>query len=263
MNILDFQNKKNAKEKITMITCYDYSSARLLAETNIDCLLVGDSVAMTMHGYANSLAATVDMMLSHTAAVSRGAGKKCIVTDLPFLSYRGSIDQTIQAVQAIMQAGAHAVKLEGAAGNLELIQCLVESGVPVMGHLGLTPQFIHQLGGYKVQGTNSESAEKMKQDALALEKAGCFALVLECVPAKLANEMTAMLTIPSIGIGAGAGTDGQVLVYQDLLGLNADFLPKFVKIYLQGSKQVKEGIENYIQEVKAGEFPKDEHCYYA
>jgi len=261
MNILDFQNKKNNQEKISMITCYDYTSACMLAKTSVDCLLVGDTVAMTIHGFKDTVAATIDMMALHTAAVSRGAGNKFIVGDLPFLSYRKSFSSSIAAAQVLMQAGANAIKLEGAAGNLKIIRHLTESGVPVMGHLGLTPQSIHLLGGFKVQGKTNESAQRLQEAALALQAAGCFALVLECVPSQLAEKITKALVIPTIGIGAGPATDGQVLVYQDLLGLQTEFKPKFLKVYVEGAKHFSNGIESFVNEVKNGEFPQDEHCY--
>lgn len=261
MNIHDFYKMKQAGEKITMVTCYDYTSARLLANTNMDCLLVGDSVAMTMHGFKDTIPATVDMMRLHTAAVSRGAGDKFIISDMPFLTYRSSRTKNVTAVREIIQAGAHAVKLEGAAGNLALIHHLTESGIPVMGHLGLTLQHRHILGGYKVQGKTDDSAKKILDDALALEHAGCFSIVLECMPSEVAQSITQALSIPTIGIGAGADTDGQVLVFQDLLGLNIDFKPKFVKPFMDGSKQVMDSINHYVAEVKAGEFPEHAHCY--
>lgn len=261
MNIFDFTKKKQAGEKISMVTCYDYTSARILSQTSVDCLLIGDSVAMTMHGFKDTLSATLDMMCFHTSAVCRGAGEKFIVSDLPFLSYRKSLSKNVTAAQALMQSGARAVKLENAAGNLDLIRHLTESGIPVMGHLGLTMQLMHTLGGLKVQGKTQEAAERIKQDALHLQDAGCFSLVLECIPGQLAAEITHSLIIPTIGIGAGPHTDGQVLVYQDLLGLNTDFKPKFVKTFLEGHEQVKNSIEEYVKAVKTGGFPGDEHCY--
>lgn len=261
MNTLDFYRKKREKEKICMITCYDYTSARIAAATSVDCLLVGDSAAMTMHGYKDTLNATLDMMRFHTAAVSRGAGDKLIVSDLPFLSYRKSFSKNVSAAETLMQAGAHAVKLECVAGNEKFIRHLTESGIPVMGHLGLTPQFIHTLGGHKVQGKTDEGANRLQEDALRLEAAGSFAVVLECVPVTLAKSITEALAIPTIGIGAGPYTDGQVLVFQDLLGLNQDFKPKFVKSFLNGHEQLKAGIESYVSATKSGEFPHDEHCY--
>lgn len=261
MNIFDFINMKQRNEKITMVTCYDYTSARILSETSVDCLLVGDSVAMTMHGHKDTLSATIEMISFHTSAVHRGAGEKFIIADMPFLSYRKSLSENVSAAQTLMQAGANAIKLENAAGNLDLIRHLTESGIPVMGHLGLTMQLMHTLGGLKVQGKTEQAAERMKQDALHLQEAGCFALVLECIPKILAKEISASLYIPTIGIGAGADTDGQVLVYQDLLGLNLDFKPKFVKTFIDGHLQVKSGMEEYVNAVKTGGFPSDEHCY--
>jgi 3-methyl-2-oxobutanoate hydroxymethyltransferase len=261
VNIIDFYKKKKTDEKISMVTCYDYTSARILADTTVDCFLVGDSVAMTMHGYKDTIAATLPMMYSHTAAVSRGAGDKFIVADLPFLSYRKSLSKSMEAAQSLMQSGAHAIKLEGAAGNLKLIRHLTESGVPVMGHLGLTPQFLHLLGGYKVQGKTEEGAKRLQEDALLLQEAGCFAIVLECVPAELAKNITQSLSIATIGIGAGPDTNGQVLVFQDLFGLNIDFQPKFVKAFMNGSEQFKENANAFVTAINTGGFPQNEHCY--
>jgi 3-methyl-2-oxobutanoate hydroxymethyltransferase len=232
-----------------------------LAETAVNWLLVGDSVAMVMHGFKDTINATVEMMALHTQAVSRGANNKYLITDLPFLSYRQSLNKSVLVAQKLMQAGAHALKLEGAKGNIHLIQHLVESGIPIMGHLGLTPQLIHTLGGYKVQGKTEESAKRLEEEALLLQEAGCFALVLECVPYLVAKAITARLNIPVIGIGAGPYTDGQVLVFQDLLGLNKDFKPKFVKNFTQGYDHLKKGIDNFIDELQTGAFPTYEHSY--
>ncbi len=261
MNIFDFQKKKMSGNKISMVTCYDYTSARILAGTSIDCILVGDSAAMTMHGYKDTLSATMEMMRYHTAAVSRGAGDKFIIGDMPFASYRKSLSDNITAAQILMQAGAHAIKLEGAAGNQDFIRHVTESGIPVMGHIGLTPQFMHMLGGFKVQGKTQSGADRLKEDILMLQEAGCFALVIEGVPASLGQELTQLLSIPTIGIGAGPHTDGQVLVLQDLLGLTLDFKPKFVKAFADGHDQFRNGIEAYVQAVNSGGFPEDEHCY--
>ncbi|HVE43842.1 MAG TPA: 3-methyl-2-oxobutanoate hydroxymethyltransferase [Gammaproteobacteria bacterium] len=261
MNIVDFYRIKNSSKKVTVVTCYDYTSARLLSQTSVDVLLVGDSAAMTMHGYKDTISATIDMMALHTQAVARGAGEKYIVADLPFLSYRKSLSKNIAAVQTLMQAGAHAVKLESALGNLKLVSHLAQSGIPVMGHLGLTPQFVHALGGYQAQGKTEASAKKLKEDALLLQEAGCFSIVLECIPAQLAKEITESLFIPTIGIGAGPDTDGQVLVFQDLLGLNIDFTPKFVKVFVNGFDNLKAGVDAYVEAVQSGAFPRDEHCY--
>lgn len=260
MNIFDFYKKKQLREKISMITCYDYTSAQILANTDVDCILVGDSAAMTMHGFKDTLAANIDMMCYHIAAVHRGAPKKFIIGDMPFLSYRSSISKNVAAAGKLMQAGANALKLECATGNLKLIRHLTESGIPVMGHLGLTPQYIHMLGGYKIQGKCDNSAQRILEDALKLQEAGCFALVLECVPSPVAKEITTQLSIPTIGIGAGADTDGQVLVFQDMLGLS-DFKPKFVKVYFDGQTQIKNSVNAYIDDIKTGSFPTNEHSF--
>lgn len=260
-NILDFQNKKNSKQKISMITCYDYSFARLVDQSHIDCVLVGDSLGMTMLGNDNTLDVSVNMMALFTKAVVKGAPTKFIIADLPFLSYRKSLSESLTAVEKLMKAGAHAVKLEGAAGNLELIGHLVESGVPVMGHLGLTPQQIHQLGGFKVQGKNSEAQKRILDQSLQLQEAGVFSLVLECVPSSLAQNISAELSIPTIGIGAGVHCDGQVLVLQDLLGMNNSFKPKFVKTYADGAQFITQAFNQYHTEVLNSEFPTEKESY--
>ncbi|MBA3661625.1 MAG: 3-methyl-2-oxobutanoate hydroxymethyltransferase [Gammaproteobacteria bacterium] len=261
MNVLELIKKKNEGMKISMLTCYDYTSACILSQTNIDCLLVGDSVAMTMHGFEDTTAATIAMMQIHIQAVRKGAPHKFIIGDLPFLSYRQSLSKSMRAAQILIQAGAHALKLEGANGNLKLIRHLVTSGVPVMGHLGLTPQFVNGLGGYKVQGKSKASAEQLLNEALQLEAAGCCAVVLECIPAELARTLTQQLSIPTLGIGAGPHTDGQVLVMQDLLGMNTTFKPKFVKHYFDGAKHIKAAVDNFVKEIEASQFPEAMHCY--
>ncbi len=261
MNILDFQKKKLAREKITVVTCYDYTSARIAADTDIDVLLVGDSLAMTMHGFKTMLPATIEMMVLHTAAVARGAPDKFILGDMPFLSFRKSLNKNVEAAGSLIQAGANAIKLEGAHGNLKLITHLVNSGIPVMGHLGLTPQSINNFGGFKVQAKTEEAAQRLQADALSLQDAGCFALLLEGIPTHVAQTVTTALDIPTIGIGAGHYTDGQVLVWQDLLGLNLDFKPKFVKQFINGAELFKIGINDYIHEVKQTTFPNYEHSY--
>ncbi len=260
-NIFDFQKKKYANEKITMITCYDFTSARIIDKTDIDCVLVGDSVAMVMHGYPDTTSATMDMMVLHTKAVSKGINNKFIISDLPFMSNRKSLSKTMSAIESLIRAGAHAVKLEGASGNLTHIRHAVESGVPVMGHLGLTLQHIHTLGGFKVQGKDTISKNKLIRDAKLLEDAGCFALVLECVPPDLAEEITKTLTIPTIGIGAGPGTDGQVLVLQDLLGLQTVIKPKFLKHYFNGDLAFTDSINHFASDVKSQDYPTKEHSY--
>ena len=262
MNVLDFQACKMRHEKIVMLTCYDYTSARIVQDSDVDVILVGDSAAMVMHGYGTTIPADVEMMCRHIESVARGTKNKFIVGDMPFLSFRQSLTDNMRAVASVMKAGAHAVKLEGIEGNTETIAHVVKSGVPVMGHLGLTPQSVNQLGGYRVQGRGDRAAKILREEALACEQAGCFALVLECVPDELAAEITASLSIPTIGIGAGAGTDGQVLVMQDLLGLSSDFKPKFVRRYLDGRKLWQEAFNAYASDVKSGQFPATDESYH-
>lgn len=259
--IIDFHDRKVSGDKISMITCYDYSFARIVNSSPIDCILVGDSLAMTMHGYSSTLNASVNMMALHTAAVVKGAPDKFIVGDLPFMSYRKGLTANMTGIERIMKAGCHAVKLEGAKGNLKLIEHCVASGVPVMGHLGLTPQSIHQLGGFKVQGRDKKAQEIIKQQALDLQEAGCFSVVLECVPTELAKVITESLDIPTIGIGAGKYTDGQVLVLQDMLGMNKDFKPKFLKKYMEGHDLISAAFSQFDEEVKKSTFPSEKESY--
>ncbi len=262
MKIHDFKRKKQEHTKICMVTCYDYPSARTVSESKIDCVLVGDSVAMAVHGFETTIMATIDMMILHTQAVARGLDKQFLITDLPFLSHKISHTHTIENVKQILQAGAHAVKIEGAdTDTCETISYLVKAGIPVMGHIGLTPQSIHQLGGYKIQGKNQEQADCLVQQAIALEQAGCFALVIECVPQKLAKDITDSVHIPTIGIGAGSDTDGQVLVWHDLLGLQDSFNPKFVKTYAHGKTMLLDALNQYADEVKQVTFPDAEHSF--
>jgi len=261
MNVLDFQSCKERGEKIVMLTCYDYTSARIVQDSDIDVILVGDSAAMVMHGYGTTIPADIAMMCQHIESVSRGTKNKVIVGDMPFLSFRQLLTDNMRAVASVMKAGAHAVKLEGIEGNVETISHIVKSGVPVMGHLGLTPQSVNQLGGFRVQGRGDSAARILKEEAQACEQAGCFALVLECVPDDLAAEITALLNIPTIGIGAGARTDGQVLVMQDLLGLSSDFKPKFVRKYLDGRSVLLKAFNAYASDVKSGSFPATDESY--
>lgn len=260
-SILDFAKMKVAKQSITMLTCYDYCMAQILNETPIDCLLVGDTVSMILHGHKTTVNADMNMLALHVAAVSRGASDKFIIGDLPFLSYRKGIKDTLENIAILMRAGAHAVKLEGVAGQIDTIRHVVESGVPVMGHLGLTPQSIHQLGGFRVQAKSNEEAELLLQAAQALEEAGCFAIVLECVPAQVAAMVTQQLKIPTIGIGAGVDVDGQVLVLHDMLGMNPQFKAKFVKTYFNGFEVLKNSINQYVSDVKDRVFPAKEQSY--
>ena len=260
-NVLDFAKMKAASKRISMITCYDYTSAKFAAATDVDCFLVGDSLAMTMHGFPTTVSATTELMALHIAAVARGAGGKFIVGDMPFLSFRKGTKEALDCVQQLMTAGAHSVKLEGVFGHEDTIRHIVESGVPVMGHLGLTPQSVHALGGMKVQARGEAAAELLLTQARKLEEAGCFAVVLECVPAAAARAVTRNLKIPTIGIGAGPDCDGQVLVWQDFLGLNPEFKPKFLRTYLNGAEQIRQAINRFDAEVKGGEFPNEAESY--
>lgn len=262
MRIHDFKRLKQAGSKICMLTCYDYPSARILAESKINCVLVGDSVAMVVHGHNSTIMATIEMMVLHTQAVARGLSKQFLVSDLPFLSHKISQRQAVKDVKQLMQAGAHAVKIEGAdADTCATITHLVDAGIPVMGHIGLTPQSIHQLGGYKVQGKNKDQESILLQQATDLEEAGCFALVIECVPRQVAKTITESLKIPTIGIGAGSATDGQILVWHDLLGLQNEMNPKFVKKFAHGSQFILEAINAYTHQVHQASFPAIEHSF--
>src|SRR6185312_1613292 len=222
-----FVRAKSETRRLSMATCYDFTFARLLAKSVIDGILVGDSAAMVMHGHASTIPASIEMMKAHTEAVARGAPGKFIVADMPFLSFRKGTAAALESASILMVAGAHAVKLEGVDGHEDVIQRLVGSGIPVMGHLGLQPQSIHSTGGFRIQGRSEESARQIARQAVTLQELGAFAVVLECVSAELARDITPSLRIPTIGIGAGAGCDGQILVLQDLLGLNPEFRPKF------------------------------------
>ncbi len=262
MNITDFAAKKDCGEKITMLTCYDYPSARLIAQTPLDCVLVGDSLAMVVHGHESTISATMDMMVLHTKAVARGLSNQLIITDLPFLCHRISREDTILNVKKLLEAGAKAIKIEGGdADTCETISYLVMAGIPIIGHIGLTPQSILKLGRYKVQGRTELEAAQLIAQAQCLEKAGCTALVLECVPESLAKSITDALSIPTIGIGAGSATDGQVLVWHDMLGLQSDYLPKFVKQFAHATDLMIGAIEEYVHQVKATQFPALEHTW--
>ncbi len=261
MKITDFLKYKETKKQISMMTVYDTSFARILEATDIDVVLVGDSLAMTMHGYESTIPATMEMMALHTSAVAKAIKNKFIVADLPFMSFRKGFDTLMTNADILMRAGAHAVKLEGATGNLENISHLVNSGVPVMGHLGLTPQFINLFGGWKVQGKTDDAKDQILKEAFALQSAGCFSLVLECVPEALATTISKELKIPCIGIGAGSNVDGQVLVLQDLLGMNPSFKPKFVRSYLNGFDLIKNAVNSYVADVNTKEFPNKDESY--
>ena len=262
MKIHDFKRKKELQQKISMLTCYDYPSARIIAESSIDCVLVGDSVAMAVHGHTTTIMATMEMMVLHTASVARGLAKQFLISDLPFLAYRVSLAETMHNIKLLMQAGAHGIKLEGADPDiLHTIQHAVQSGIPVIGHIGLTPQSVHQLGGYRVQGKIDAQAADLLDQARALEAAGCFALVIECVPLALAKTITNALQIPTIGIGAGVETDGQVLVWHDMLGLHTDINPRFVKQFMPGKNLLLEAVNAYAEQVHTAHFPTHEHAF--
>lgn len=250
-----------AGEPISVVTCYDAWSAKILAASRVDALLVGDSAAMVMHGHDTTIPADLDMMCLHTAAVRRGAPDKLVVADMPFLAHRKSLAATVAAVERLVRAGGQAVKIEGADGNLDTIRHIVEAGVDVMGHLGLTPQSLHRLGGYRVQGRDERVAGKLADDALRLQEAGCFAVVLELVPSELARSITQSLSIPTIGIGAGPHTSGQVLVLQDMLGLQPDFRPRFLRTWLDGFDLIRDAVDRYDRDVKEGRYPSDEESY--
>lgn len=261
MNILQLKKMKQEQQKITMITCYDYCLALILKNTPVDCILVGDSSAMIMHGFENTIPADIPMIAAHTRAVAAAKPSQLIIADMPFLSYCIDKPTTMRNAQLLMQAGAHAIKIEGVEGHEEIIAYLIQSGVPVMGHLGLTPQAMHQLGGLKVQGKEKEAAARLLMQAQTLEKLGCFAVVLECVPAGIAKQITQGINIPTIGIGAGQDTDGQVLVMHDLLGLQTQLKPKFLKTYLDGAGLFNQALNQFVTEVKSGKFPTKEHSY--
>lgn len=261
MNILEFASRKAQGQKISMITCYDHWSARIVNQSDIDTILVGDSLAMVVHGYDSTVHATVPMMATHIAAVRRGAPDKFVIGDMPFLSVRKGLEPAMVAVGELMQAGANCVKIEGARGQLDIMAHIVESGVPVMGHLGLTPQSVEAFGGHKVQGKSEADAQQILADAKAIQDTGAFALVLECVPQALAARITAALDIPTIGIGAGASTDGQVLVMQDMLGMDSAFKPKFMRHYLQGEATLLGAFNEYHSQVASAAFPSQAESY--
>lgn len=260
--VTTFQKAKEQGEKISMLTAYDYSTAKLVDEAGIHGILVGDSLGNVMLGYEDTIPVTMEDMIHHGAAVSRGAQNALVVIDMPFMSYQTGVrDALINAGRLMKEGGASAVKLEGGAEVVPQVEAIVHAGIPVMGHLGLTPQSIHAFGGFKVQGKSEAAARKLIEDAKALEAAGAFSVVLECVPAKLAKIVTDEISIPTIGIGAGAECDGQILVYQDLLGMFSDFTPKFVKRYADIGGQMKQAFAAYRQEVADGTFPGPEHQY--
>lgn len=257
-----FKEQKAKGQKISMLTAYDYSTAKLMDQAEINGILVGDSLGMVVLGYEDTLPVTMEDMIHHTAAVCRGAKNALVVGDMPFMSYQVSIEDAVYNAGRLMKEGkCQAVKLEGGAAVCPQIKAITNASIPVMAHLGLTPQSVNAFGGFKVQGKNEDAARKLLEDAKAVEEAGAFAVVLECVPAKLAELISKSISIPTIGIGAGAGCDGQILVYQDMLGMFSDFTPKFVKKYTNIGDMMLQAFQTYITEVENGTFPSEEHTF--
>ncbi len=260
--VLTFQQMKEKKEKISMLTAYDYSTAKLEDEAGVNSILVGDSLGNVVLGYEDTISVTMEDMIHHGAAVSRGAKNALVIVDMPFMSYQTSVyDAVVNAGRLMKEARAGAVKLEGGSRVCPQIKAIVEAGIPVCAHLGLTPQSINAFGGFKVQGKTEAAAKQLIEDAKAIEEAGAFAVVLEGIPRKVADLITDRLTIPTIGIGAGNGCDGQVLVYQDMLGMFSDFTPKFVKRYEDIGEKMKKAFAKYIEEIQSGVFPGEENEY--
>lgn len=260
--VLTFQQAKENGEKLTMLTAYDYSTAKLIDEAGVNSILVGDSLGNVILGYEDTISVTMEDMIHHGAAVARGAKNALVVIDMPFMSYQTSVyDALVNAGRLMKEGRGDAVKLEGGVEVCPQIKAIVDAGIPVCAHIGLTPQSINAFGGFKVQGKSEAAAKKLLEDAKAVEEAGAFAVVIEGVPAKIAALITEQLHIPTIGIGAGKDCDGQVLVYQDMLGMFSDFTPKFVKRYANIGKVMKEAFQNYIKEVQDGIFPAEENTY--
>jgi 3-methyl-2-oxobutanoate hydroxymethyltransferase len=268
VTIQELRRMKDAGEKIAMVTAYDATGARLVAAAGVDVVLVGDSLGMAVQGHDSTLPVTLDQMVYHSALVRRGLdrdhARAHLVGDLPFGSYQASVDEGVKsAMRMVAEGGVHAVKLEGGADFVEVIRRIVRAGVPVMGHIGLTPQSVHKMGGYVVQGKDSDKAQQILRDARALEAAGCYSVLLECVPAELARIVTSQLRVPTIGIGAGPHVDGQVLVYNDILALDPSFTPKFVKRFAEIGAAIEGAVAAYVGEVKARTFPADEHSFHS
>lgn len=260
--VITFKQSKAEGKKISMLTAYDYSTAKLMDEAGINAILVGDSLGNVMLGYEDTISVTMQDMIHHSAAVARGAKNAMVVVDMPFMSYQTSVyDAVVNAGRLMKEGRANAVKLEGGKDICPQVTAITNAGIPVMGHLGLTPQHINTLGGHRVQGKTEDAAQKLLDDARALQQAGAFAIVLECVPAKLAKKITNELSISTIGIGAGADCDGQVLVYQDMLGMFSDFTPKFVKKFANVGEVMKTAFKAYIDNMQNGQFPSNEHIY--
>jgi 3-methyl-2-oxobutanoate hydroxymethyltransferase len=262
LTVTDLLTMKVAGRRIVVLTCYDAVFARLLEQAGVDVLLVGDSLNQVVAGHETTLSTTLDQMIYHAAAVRRGSRRALVFVDLPFLTYQISIPEAIRnAGRVLQETGAHGVKLEGGSHMAETVSALVDRGIPVIGHLGLTPQSVHALGGYRVQGREEKGADRMLQDAKALEAAGACAIVLELIPAPLAARISKSLTIPTIGIGAGPGCDGQVLVLHDMLGLNEQFAPKFLKHYAKLGESVREAVRSFAADVRDGKYPGKEHSF--
>ena len=260
--VTTFAKAKASGEKLTMLTAYDYSTAKLMDEAGVDSILVGDSLGNVVLGYEDTVSVTMEDMIHHGAAVARGAKEALVVIDMPFMSYQTSVyDAVVNAGRLMKEGRGNAVKLEGGVEVAPQIKAITQAGIPVCAHIGLTPQSINAFGGFKVQGKTEAAAQKLIDDALAVQDAGAFAVVLECVPEKLAILVTEKLDIPTIGIGAGNGCDGQVLVYADMLGMFSDFTPKFVKRFAEIGPQMTDGFKAYIKEVKDGTYPSAEHTY--
>ena len=260
--VATLQQQKLDGDKITMLTAYDYSTAKLVDECGVNTILVGDSLGMVMLGYEDTISVTMEDMIHHTAAVTRGAKNALVVGDMPFMSYQTSVyDAVVNAGRLMKEGRCRAVKLEGGASVCPQIKAITEASIPVVAHIGLTPQSVNAFGGFKVQGKSEADARRLIEEAKAVEAAGAFAIVLECIPAKLAKLITESVSIPTIGIGAGADCDGQVLVYQDMLALFSDFKPKFVKHFANAGEVMKQGFTDYIKEVKEGTFPAAEHTF--
>ena len=256
------QEKKNRGEKITMLTAYDYTTACILDEAGIDTVLIGDSLGMTVLGYEDTLSVTMEDMIHHTRAVARGAQNALVVADMPFMSYQVSVEEAVMNAGRLMKEGrAQAVKLEGGAAVADRIRAITDIGIPVVAHLGMTPQSCNAFGGFKVQGKDRENAQRILDDARAIQDAGAFMVVLECIPALLAKKITESLTIPTIGIGAGADCDGQVLVYQDACGMTQGFTPRFSRVFGEIGKGIKEAFAAYKEAVEKGDFPTAEHSF--
>lgn len=262
VTIHSLRQMKEKGERIAMLTAYDATFARLLDEAGADVLLVGDSLGMVVQGHDTTLPVTLDEIAYHCRAVARGARRAHVVGDMPFMSYQASIEQAMTNAGKLMkEGGCHSVKLEGGAVHAELVARLVSAGIPVMGHIGLTPQSFHQLGGFKVQGRDPGGRERLMEDARRLEEAGCYALVLEAIPADIAREITAAVSIPTIGIGAGTGCDGQVLVSYDMLGMDESFKPRFVRRYATLGATIKDAVQHYVADVRTGAFPSDAESF--